>query len=330
MYSWLNEAHVCNIFISNCYFFPKESKVTWFFAQFCISLEHLFLCECALGTVLGFFPLQSVVADGFHASIFVIRAVLQCDLSSFVCACVRVSLENQVQVGGCCTLDGLMICASFPTRNMSQFITVMPNGGSRWSSNQVLWESRMLSRIVRHPNQVLWESRMLSRIVRHPNQVLWESRMLSRIVRHPNQVLAESVMLSRSVMHPNQIILGSMSTNALCSNNSDKFVWQPFLCRASNGCSLWKSKDGNNSSLPFSLLQRIQKRVSLEMCNNHQTKHGELEMAKTKCITVVMIMVIFVANVGGFPNSALAFNWFGQPTEEKDPVEPFTLYGSIL
>ncbi|CAN5968407.1 unnamed protein product, partial [Sphagnum jensenii] len=43
-----------------------------------------------------------------------------------------------------------------------------------------------------------------------------------------------------------------------------------------------------------------------------------------------MIMVIFVANVGGFPNSALAFNWFGQPTEEKDPVEPFTLYGSIF
>jgi hypothetical protein len=131
-------------------------------------------------------------------------------------------------------------------------------------------------------------------------------------------------------MHPNQIILGSMPTNTLCSNNSDKFVWQPFLCRASNGCSLWKSKDGNISSLPFSLLQRIQKRVSIEMCNNHQTKHGELEMAKTKCITVVMIMVIFVANVGGFPNSALAFNWFGQPTEEKDPVEPFTLYGSIL
>jgi hypothetical protein len=32
----------------------------------------------------------------------------------------------------------------------------------------------------------------------------------------------------------------------------------------------------------------------------------------------------------GFPNSALAFNWFGQPTEEKDPVEPFTLYGSIF
>ncbi len=296
MYSCLNEAHVCNIFISNCCFFPKKSKVTWFFAQFCISLVHFFFCECALGRVLGFFFLQSEVADGFQASIFVIRAVLQCDLSSFVRACVRVSLENQVRGGGSCTLDGLMICASFPTRNMSQFITVMPNGGSRCSSNQVLWESRMLS----------------------------------RIARHPNQVLVESVMLSRSVMHPNRIILGSMSTNALCSNNSDKFVWQPFLCRGSNGCSLWKSKDGNNSSLPFSLLQRIQKRVSIEMCNIHQTKHGELEMAKTKCITVVMIMVIFVANVGGFPNSALAFNWFGQPTEEKDPVEPFTLYGNIL
>jgi hypothetical protein len=35
-----------------------------------------------------FFFLQSEVADGFHASIFVIRAVLQCDLSSFVRACV--------------------------------------------------------------------------------------------------------------------------------------------------------------------------------------------------------------------------------------------------
>ncbi len=259
-------------------------------------MEHLFFGERALGRVLGFFFLQSEVADGFHASSVVIRAVLQCDLSSFVRACVRVSLENQVQGGGCCTLDGLTICASFPTRNMSQFITVMPNRGSRCSSNQVLWESRMLS----------------------------------RVVRHPNQVLAESAILSKSVMHPNQIILGSMSTNTLCSNSSDKFVWQPFLCRASNRFSLWKSKDGNISSLPFSLLQRIQKRVSIEMCNNRQTKHGELETTKTKCITVVMIMVIFVANVGGFPNSALAFNWFGQPTEEKDPVEPFTLYGSIL
>jgi len=189
----------------------------------------------------------------------------------------------------------------------------MPNGGSRCSSNQVFWESRKLSRIVRHPNQVLAES-----------------VILSRIVRHPNQVLAESVMLSRLVMHSNQIILGPMSTNRLCSNNSDEFVRQHFLCRASIRCSLWKSKDGNISSLPFSLLQRIQKRVSIEMCNNHQTKHGELEIAKTKCITVVMIMVIFVANVGGFPNSALAFNWFGQPNEEKDPVEPFTLYGSIF
>jgi hypothetical protein len=66
------------------------------------------------------------------------------------------------------------------------------------------------------------------------------------------------------------------------------------------------------------------------MCNNHQTKHGELEMAKVKFITVAMIMVIFVANVGGFPNSALAFNWFRHPTEEKDPVEPLTVYGSIL
>jgi hypothetical protein len=313
MYSWLNEAYYCNIFISNCCFFPKKSKVTWFFAQFCISLEHLLFCECALGRVLGFFFLQSEVADGFHASIFVIRAVLQCDLNSFVRACVRGSLENQVQGGGCCTLDGVMICASFPTRNMSHFITVMPNGGSRCSSNQVFWESRKLSRIVRHPNQVLAES-----------------VILSRIVRHPNQVLAESVMLSRLVMHSNQIILGPMSTNRLCSNNSDEFVRQHFLCRASIRCSLWKSKDGNISSLPFSLLQRIQKRVSIEMCNNHQTKHGELEIAKTKCITVVMIMVIFVANVGGFPNSALAFNWFGQPNEEKDPVEPFTLYGSIL
>jgi hypothetical protein len=34
-----------------------------------------------------FFFLQSEVADGFHASIFVIRAVLQSHLSSFVRAC---------------------------------------------------------------------------------------------------------------------------------------------------------------------------------------------------------------------------------------------------
>ncbi len=294
-------------------FFPKSPRLLGSSLNFVSVWSTCFFLNVRWEEFWVFFFLQSEVADGFHSSIFVIRAVLQFDLSSFVRVCVRVSLENQVQGGGCCTLDGLMICAFFPTRNMSHFITVMPNGGSRCSSNQVLWESRKLSRIVRHPNQVLAES-----------------VILSRIVRHPNQVLAESVTLSRLVMHPNQIILGSMSTNRLCSNNSDEFVQQHFLCRASIGCSLWKSKDGNISSLPFSLLQRIQKRVSIEMCNSHQTKHGELEVAKTKCITVVMIMVIFVANVGGFPNSALAFNWFGQPTEEKDPVEPFTLYGSIL
>jgi len=39
------------------------------------------------GKSFGFFFLQSEVAGGFHALIFVIRAVLQCDLSSFVRAC---------------------------------------------------------------------------------------------------------------------------------------------------------------------------------------------------------------------------------------------------
>ncbi len=43
-----------------------------------------------------FFPAIREVVDGFHAPIFVIRAVLKCDLSSFV----RVfSLENSVFAG---------------------------------------------------------------------------------------------------------------------------------------------------------------------------------------------------------------------------------------
>ncbi|XP_024385829.1 uncharacterized protein [Physcomitrium patens] len=43
--------------------------------------------------------------------------------------------------------------------------------------------------------------------------------------------------------------------------------------------------------------------------------------------TLAAMVMVGAAAVG---EPAMAFNWFGQPKVEKDPVEPFTLYGSIL
>lgn len=45
-------------------------------------------------------------------------------------------------------------------------------------------------------------------------------------------------------------------------------------------------------------------------------------------VAVLAAMVMVGTPAAGEP--AMAFGWFGQPQMEKDPVEPFTLYGSIL
>jgi len=43
---------------------------------------------------------------------------------------------------------------------------------------------------------------------------------------------------------------------------------------------------------------------------------------------VAALAAVVMSGAAGEP--AMAFGWFGQPQIEKDPVEPFTLYGSIL
>jgi len=83
----LNEARVCNIFSSNIFFFPKSPRLLGSSLNFVSVWSTCFFCEYALERVLGFFFLQLQVADGFHAPIFVIRAVLKCDLST-LCVCV--------------------------------------------------------------------------------------------------------------------------------------------------------------------------------------------------------------------------------------------------
>jgi len=45
-----------------------------------------------------------------------------------------------------------------------------------------------------------------------------------------------------------------------------------------------------------------------------------------KWIVAALATVVMI----GAGEPAMAFGWFGQPQMEKDPVEPFTLYGSIL
>jgi hypothetical protein len=55
---------------------------------------------------------------------------------------------------------------------------------------------------------------------------------------------------------------------------------------------------------------------------------GVMRGEKKWMIATVAAMVMVGAAAVGEP--AMAFNWFGQPEVEKDPVEPFTLYGSIL
>ena len=45
-------------------------------------------------------------------------------------------------------------------------------------------------------------------------------------------------------------------------------------------------------------------------------------------LAALAAMVMVGASAAGEP--AMAFGWFVKPEVEKDPVEPFTLYGSIL
>lgn len=66
----------------------------------------------------------------------------------------------------------------------------------------------------------------------------------------------------------------------------------------------------------------------------------EVELSTSRCsdnpvsdqkkwvVAALAAMVMVGAAAGGEP--AMAFGWFGKPEVEKDPVEPFTIYGSIL
>ena len=50
-------------------------------------------------------------------------------------------------------------------------------------------------------------------------------------------------------------------------------------------------------------------------------------------LAIVVVVAVGAGGGGGGGEAAMAFGWFGQqqePAMEKDPVEPFTLYGSIV
>jgi hypothetical protein len=56
---------------------------------------------------------------------------------------------------------------------------------------------------------------------------------------------------------------------------------------------------------------------------------------KRRVAAALAIVVVVAVGAGGWGGgeAAMAFGWFGQqqePAMEKDPVEPFTLYGSIV
>ena len=56
-------------------------------------------------------------------------------------------------------------------------------------------------------------------------------------------------------------------------------------------------------------------------------------MKRRVAAALAIVVVVAVGAGGGGGEAAMAFGWFGQPQEpamEKDPVEPFTLYGSIV
>lgn len=60
---------------------------------------------------------------------------------------------------------------------------------------------------------------------------------------------------------------------------------------------------------------------------------GQYMKRRVAAALAIVVVVAVGAGGGGGGEAAMAFGWFGQqqePAMEKDPVEPFTLYGSIV
>jgi hypothetical protein len=67
-------------------------------------------------------------------------------------------------------------------------------------------------------------------------------------------------------------------------------------------------------------------------------RNSDVGLCMKRRVAAALAIVVVVAvgaggGGGGGGEAAMAFGWFGQqqePAMEKDPVEPFTLYGSIV
>lgn len=75
------------------------------------------------------------------------------------------------------------------------------------------------------------------------------------------------------------------------------------------------------TSSGFGLVKRCNGRV----CCSTDVTSSSLK----KWVVAGVAAAVVMGGVQDQPAMA-AFGWFGQPQVEKDPVEPFTLYGSIL
>lgn len=68
--------------------------------------------------------------------------------------------------------------------------------------------------------------------------------------------------------------------------------------------------------------------VELSTSGLSRCSDNAVSKEKKWMVAALAVMVMFGAPAAGEP--AMAFGWFGSPEVEKDPVEPFTIYGSIL
>ncbi|KAG0585508.1 hypothetical protein KC19_2G017600 [Ceratodon purpureus] len=68
----------------------------------------------------------------------------------------------------------------------------------------------------------------------------------------------------------------------------------------------------------------------VELSTSGLSRCGDDGVSREKKWMVAALAAMVVVGGAAAGEPAMAFGWFGSPEVEKDPVEPFTIYGSIL
>lgn len=112
--------------------------------------------------------------------------------------------------------------------------------------------------------------------------------------------------------HPGQLLV------LQCGLQSSDLVLRP---RTAVSCASSSSSGASTSGLGL--------RNGRVRCSGREPAREEEESRQKKWVAAALAAMVMVTS-GAAAEPAVAFDWFGKPQMEKDPVEPFTIYGSIL